>query len=97
MGDWFQVPSAETYSCIQRQSDTTIYAYKSNVRDTYIINGLTWEKTGTQSYTGNLNNIVCVTGYQIPSQVTGFIVLSALLVVGAIFNHIIKMILGVQR
>ena len=35
---WFSIP--EGYSCVIRQSDTSLYAYQGSRRDTFILNGL---------------------------------------------------------
>lgn len=62
---WFDIP--EGYTCVIRQNDTTLYAYKNSVRDTYTVNGLKWQKTGTTTSTSLPANSVCVTSSQIPA------------------------------
>lgn len=69
----FSVP--EGYSCVTRQNDTTLYAYKGSQRHTYIINGINWEHTSTQTNTTIPTNAVCVTNPQIPSAITNNLVL----------------------
>lgn len=71
----FSVP--EGYSCVTRQSDTTLYAYKGNQRDTYIINGIEWEHTSTQTNSTIPANSVCHSNVQIPSSVVMPILLVA--------------------
>lgn len=93
--DWFQVP--ENYECIQRSNDTTLYAWNGNTRDTYVVNGLSWEKTASTTYNYGHSDVVCVQGAQIPSQITPWFIGCAFVLMLVIFNHILKMILGVRR
>lgn len=89
---WFDIP--EGYSCVVRQSDTTLYAYRngSNVRDTFTLNGLRWQKTGQSTSSTSIASSVCVTTPQIPSSfLTGGLVAGTLVVLAA-FNMIYKMI-----
>lgn len=88
---WFSIP--EGYSCVTRQNDTTLYAYKDyNTRDTFTLNGLVWQHTATSNYSGSIGNNVCVTAPQIPSSfLTGGLVAGTLVVLCA-FNMIYKMI-----
>lgn len=89
---WFDIP--EGYSCVVRQSDTTLYAYRngSTVRDTYTVNGLKWQKTGQTTNSSLTASSVCVTTPQIPSTfLTGGLVAGTLVVLAA-FSMIYKMI-----
>lgn len=89
---WFDIP--EGYSCVVRQSDTTLYAYRngSNVRDTYTVNGLSWQKTGQTTSSSSYASSICVTTPQIPSTfLTGGLVAGTLVVLAA-FSMIYKMI-----
>lgn len=71
----FSVP--EGYQCVVRQSDTQLYAYKTNQRHTFIINGINWEHTSTQTNTTIPNNAVCVTNPQVPSAIANNLILVA--------------------
>lgn len=62
---WFDIPDG--YTCVTRQNDTTLYAYHNSQRDTYTVNGLRWQKTGTSMNTSVPANSVCVTNSQIPA------------------------------
>lgn len=87
---WFSIPDG--YSCVVRQNDTTLYAYTGNRRDTFTLNGLSWQKTSTSNNTSLPQNIVCVDSPQIPSTfLTGGLVSATLLVLG-FFTLISKMI-----
>lgn len=80
---WFQIPT-DDYFCITRQNDTTLYGYQGNRRDTFTLNGFSWQKTATSTYSSTPANLVCVTTAQIPSTVqTGIIVGAVLIVLGA--------------
>lgn len=74
----FAIP--EGYSCVVRQNDTTLYGYKNNQRHTFIINGIEWEHTSTQTNTTTPTNVVCVTSPQIPSNA-----LLAMILIGGVF------------
>lgn len=87
---WFAIP--EGYSCVVRQNDTQLYAYKNNTRDVYTLNGLKWQKTSTNLSSSLPSNPVCVITPQIPSTfLTGGLVAGTLIVIGA-FSVIAKMI-----
>lgn len=87
---WFSIP--EGYSCVTRQSDTQLYAYKNGTRDVYTLNGLKWQKTSTNSNSSLPSRPVCVTTPQIPSSfLTGGLVAGTIIVIGA-FSVIAKMI-----
>lgn len=92
---WFDIP--EDYNCVTRQNDTTLYAYKNNIRDTYTLNGLEWEHTASSNFNNTYNNLICVSGSQVPSQVTPWLIGCGFVLMLCIFNHIIKMIIGVRR
>lgn len=62
---WFDIP--EGYTCVVRQSDTSLYAYQGTRRDTYTVNGLKWQKTATATNTSVPTSAVCVTNSQIPA------------------------------
>lgn len=46
-------------SCYQINSDTSIYAYRSNVRYSYVRIGSEWKNTAQQQYTNIGNNVIC--------------------------------------
>lgn len=89
---WFDIP--EGYSCVVRQSDTTLYAYRngSNVRDTYTVNGLIWEKTGQTTTSSSTASSVCVSTPQIPSTFLTGALVSGTLVALCAFSMIYKTI-----
>lgn len=84
----FSIP--EGYSCVTRQSDTTLYGYTGNRRDIFIINGLNWERTSTQKNITIPVNTVCVTSPQIPSSVVMPILLIGAAVAFGMFSMIYK-------
>lgn len=84
----FSIP--EGYSCVVRQNDTTLYAYKNNQRHVYTINGLGWEHTSTQTNSTVPNSAVCVTNLQIPSSVVAPIILVGAVFALAMFSLIYK-------
>lgn len=87
---WFQIPQG--YGCVTRQNDTTLYGYTGSRRDTFTLNGLSWEKTATQTNVNYPTNQVCVTTPQTPSSfLTGAIVASTMLVISG-FSIIYKII-----
>lgn len=88
--DYFKIP--EGYSCITRNNDTTLYGYSGNRRDTFTLNGFTWQKTATNSNTSMPSNLVCVTAPQIPSTVQTGSIVGAVLVVLAFLGMVGKMI-----
>ncbi len=87
----FDIP--EGYSCIVRTSDTQLSAYKNNQRHTYIVNGIEWEHTSTQTNVTIPTNSVCVTSPQIPSNA----LLAMLLLGGAIALCTFKMIFNIMK
>lgn len=79
---WFEIP-VDDYFCLTRQNDTTVYGYQGNRRDTYTLNGLTWQKTATSTNSSTPANSVCVTTPQIPSTIqTGLVVGGVLIALG---------------
>lgn len=94
----FTLPEA---SCIEITGDTTFYAYNQNrnIRDTYRLNGLSWIKTATSSNNmGGYNPSVCYNGSVfVPSAVSGFILLSAILIILAFFSTILVWFRRVRR
>lgn len=92
---WFAIP--ENYDCVTRQNDTTLYAYKNNIRDTYTLNGVEWQKSATSTYNGNYSGLVCVSTSQIPSEFVPWFIGFAFVLMLCLFHHIIKMIIGVKR
>lgn len=93
---WFERPS--NYDCVVRNSDTQLYGYRNNVRDTFIPNGLYWQKTATSSYNTIPNGSVCLSDSPVyPSALLSPLLVSATLVVLCFFSLIIKMFMGVRR
>lgn len=88
---WFEIPT-EDYFCVVRQNDTTLYAYQGNRRDTFTLNGLEWQKTGTSTNSSTPSNLVCVTSPQIPSSVLTGVVISSTLVMACFFYLILKIV-----
>lgn len=87
---WFDIP--EGYTCVIRQNDTTLYAYQGSRRDTFIQNGLGWEKTATVTNSSLPTNPICVSTPQIPSSMlTGMVVVAGLISLAA-FSMIAKII-----
>lgn len=87
---WFSIP--EGYTCVIRSNDTTLYAYRSSQRDTYIQNGLSWQRTATSTNTSLPTNPVCVSTPQIPSSIlTGALVSATFIALGA-FSMITKIV-----
>ena len=94
----FEVPD---YSCIEINNDTTIYAYNQarTVRDTFRVSGLSWVKTATatSSY-GTYNPSFCYDkDVFVPSTVSGFIILSAVIIILAFFSTILVWFRRVRR
>ena len=87
---WFSIP--EGYSCVIRQSDTSLYAYQGSRRDTFILNGLSWQKSSTSTGSSIPPNSVCVSTPQIPSTLLTGCTISSVLIVLATFSMIYKMI-----
>ena len=75
---WFDIPDG--YSCVTRANDTTLYGYQGTRRDTYTVNGLKWQKTGTTTNTSIPANTVCVSNSQIPAAS-----MNSMLLIGCVF------------
>lgn len=88
--DYFKIP--EGYSCVTRTNDTTLQAYSGSRRDTFTLNGFTWQKTSTTSNTSITSGAVCVTGAQIPSTVQTGSIIGAVLVVLAFLSMVGKIV-----
>lgn len=91
----FNIP--EGYTCVVRQSDTQLYAYKNNIRDIYQLNGFKWQKISTNTNSSISSSSICVQGRQIPSSLVPSFILGALLIVLAFFKIILNMFMGVRR
>lgn len=87
---WFSIP--EGYQCVVRNNDTTLFAYQGSRRDTYTLNGLSWQKTATSSSTNYPSNTVCISTPQIPSSVHTGLIVGGVLIMLAFFSFIAKMI-----
>lgn len=86
--NWFAIP--EGYSCVTRQNDTQLYGYVGNQRHTFVINGLKWEHTSTQTNTTTPQNAVCVTSPQVPSSVVPSLILAGCAIAICFFSLINK-------
>lgn len=93
--DYYKLPDG--YSCIDVVNDDTLYAYLSNRRDTYRLNGFKWEKTAETSYSyGVACNYGFKSGYYVPHDHSAAMILPAILVVLAIFHIILNFFKGIH-
>lgn len=93
----FRVPSG--YSCITIPSSDVIYAYNSNVRDTFRLSGLYWVKVDSSPLSSSYNycSYSYAGDYYAPSSVSGQLILSATLVVLSFFATVLVWFRRVRR
>lgn len=92
----YELPTG--YQCITRSNDGNyLYAYNSNIRDTYGINGFSWQKISTNYNSSLPNSSVCLESPQYPNQFAQSLILPATLIVLAFFKIILNMFMGVRR
>lgn len=92
----YELPAG--YTCVTRSNDGSyLYGYTNNTRDTYTVNGFTWQKIATSSYYQLPDSSVCLSGNQYPLAFTTSLILPAVLIVLCFFKVILNMIMGVRR
>lgn len=96
LDEYFKLPS--DYTCIDlNASDTRVYAYRNNTRDTYALNGFKWVKvaTSTSQYYNSCNFNYSGTHF-VPIEITSQLILPAVLIVGAVLHIIFNWFKGIH-
>lgn len=92
----YDLPSG--YSCITRSNDGNyLYAYSGSTRDTYGINGFSWQKIASSDYNTIPSSAVCLSGNQYPNEMVNSLILPATIIVLCFFGVILNMFMGVRR
>lgn len=96
MDEYFKLPTG--YQCLDINSSDRVYAYTSNRRDTYILNGFKWEKVAETAYS---SYSTCSFNYGgthwVPHSVVENMILPAVLIVGALFSIILNWFKGIHN
>ncbi len=92
----YELPSG--YTCITRSNDGSyLYGYRDNTRDTYTVNGFSWQKIATSYNSQTPNSSVCLQVNQYPNSFTNSLIMPATLIVLCFFGVVLKMFNGVHR